>query len=292
MGNKKGGLCRGLSELLGDINEVEASGSSSLSEIPVGEIEPNPSQPRKDFDVNAMVELSNSIKQIGVITPITLRKLDDHKYQIIAGERRFRATQMAGKMTIPAYICTADDTQSAEMALIENIQRADLNAIEVALSYKNLMEKGNYTHEQLSERVGKNRTTVSNYLRLLSLPGEIQLGLQEHKIENGHARALLSIDNAAKQEEVYALILKNGYSVRKVEEIARNLKKGTDTPQKTEKNALPEEYSQLQTKLQDTFNTKVDMARNVKGKGKITISFSSDKELEKIMEVFDSIMNK
>jgi ParB family chromosome partitioning protein len=216
MAKKTGGLGRGLSALL-EAEEPEVSGSSSISEISLSEIEPNPDQPRTHFDAEAMMELAESIKQIGVIQPITLRKADEHKYSIIAGERRFRASKMAGLTTIPAYIKEVNDDLIMEMALVENIQREDLNAIEIALSYQSLINHYNYTQERLSERIGKKRTTVSNYLRLLRLPGEIQVGIKDKKIDMGHARALINIDDPLKQLNIYNRILQNNYSVRKVE---------------------------------------------------------------------------
>ncbi len=280
-----------------DTDEPEiVSGTSSINEVLISEIEPNPDQPRKHFDAEAMLELSESIKQIGVIQPVTLRKIDNQKYQIIAGERRFRASKMAGLESIPAYIKEINNELMMEMALVENIQREDLNAIEVALSYQNLLELCNYTQEQLSERVGKKRTTVSNYLRLLRLPGEIQVGIKDRKIDMGHARALINVEDPVKQLNIYDQILKNNLSVRKVEELVRMANEGDDSSEeqlvtkKEEKDKLPEEYSLLQERLKTLFRLKkIDLVRNVKGKGKITIPFTNDEELERIMDVFDSI---
>ncbi len=296
MAKKIGGLGKGLGALI-DTDEPEViSGMSSISEILISEIEPNPDQPRKHFDAEAMMELSESIKQIGVIQPITLRKVDGHKYQIIAGERRFRASKMAGLTSVPAYIKEINDELMMEMALVENIQREDLNAIEIALSYQNLLELCSYTQEQLSDRVGKKRATVSNYLRLLRLPGEIQVGIKDRKIDMGHARALINIADPVKQLDIYEQILKNNYSVRKVEEIVRLMNKGEEpeessNSEKEAKDKLPEEYLLLKERLKDLFHSKVDLARSAKGKGKITIPFANDEELEKIMDIFDSIRN-
>jgi len=293
MAKKIGGLGKGLGALI-DTEEPEiVSGTSSINEILISEIEPNPDQPRKHFDAEAMMELSESIKQIGVIQPITLRKVDEHKYQIIAGERRFRASKMAGLDAIPAYIKEINNELMMEMALVENIQREDLNAIEIALSYQNLLELCGYTQEQLSERIGKKRTTVSNYLRLLRLPGEIQVGIKDRKIDMGHARALINVEDPVKQLEIYDQILKNNHSVRKVEELVRMMNEDeSEEPLNVEKEAkdkLPEEYSLLKERLKGLFNSKADLARNAKGKGKITIPFANDEELEKIMDIFDSI---
>ena len=296
MAKKMGGLGRGLGALIDTEGTDIISGTSSINEIFISEIEPNPDQPRKHFDAEAMMELSDSIKQIGVIQPITLRKVHENKYQIIAGERRFRASKMAGLISIPAYIKEINDDLVVEMALVENIQREDLNAIEIALSYQNLMELYQYTQEQLSERVGKKRTTVSNYLRLLRLPGEIQVGIKDRKIDMGHARALINIVDPVKQLEVYDQLIKNNYSVRKVEEIVRSI---TDEPEKEPKETvtsipvpkekLPEEYLLLKERLKSLFHSKIDLARDKKGKGKITIPFANDEELEKIMDIFDSV---
>ena len=288
---KKGG---GLSALMGGGEEEKIEGASSISEIPLGEIEANPDQPRRDFDEDALNDLAESIKQIGVIQPITLRKVADHKYQIIAGERRFRASQLAEMKSIPAYVREATDEQMAEMALVENIQREDLNAIEIALSYKNLMLLCNYTQDQLSERVGKNRATIANYVRLLSLPAEIQLGLKEKKIDMGHARGLLQAKDSVDQLKIYEEILKSGLSVRKVEEMARNMNLGNDVtvqnePKKSKQESVPEEYGVMKERLSSLFGTNVDLSVNAKGKGKIFIPFKNDDELAKIMEVLDSM---
>lgn len=297
MAKKTGGLGKGLGALIDTEETPNISGTSSINEVLIAEIEPNPDQPRKHFDAEAMMELAESIKQIGVIQPITLRKIEGQKYRIVAGERRFRASKLAGLTSIPAYIKEVNDELMMEMALVENIQREDLNAIEIALSYQNLMDLCSYTQEQLSERVGKKRTTVSNYLRLLRLPGEIQVGIKDRKIDMGHARALVNIADAVKQLEIYDQILKNNYSVRKVEDIVRaiNEKEGQQSSSSSEKGStgnLSEEYLLLKEQLKNLFDSKVDLTRNLKGKGKIVIPFASDEELEKIMDVFDSIQRK
>jgi ParB family chromosome partitioning protein len=262
--------------------------------VKLSEIEANPDQPRRDFDEEALKELADSIKQIGVVQPITLRKIEDGKYQIIAGERRFRASQIAGIESIPAYIRDVNDSQLMEMALVENIQREDLNAIEEALAYQNLMDKCDYTQDQLSERVGKKRATVANYLRLLRLPAEIQMAVKDKKLDMGHARALMSIESPVAQLEVYNRIIAEGLSVRKVEELAKNIKEGktTDSAKKeTKKDELPEDYAALKDRLNGLFNTPISMTCDKKGKGKITIQFSNDDELLQIMSIFDSIKN-
>src|SRR5574344_2078119 len=210
---KRQALGRGLDALL-SMDDIKTEGSSSINEIELSKIKVNPNQPRREFDEDALQELATSIAEIGIIQPITLRKVSDEEYQIIAGERRFRASQKAGLVTIPAYIRTADDENVMEMALIENIQREDLNSVEIALAYEHLLDQYHLTQERLSEKVGKKRTTVANYLRLLKLPAPIQMALQKKEIDMGHARALLSLDNPQLQIKVFREILKNSYSVR------------------------------------------------------------------------------
>jgi ParB family chromosome partitioning protein len=282
---KKGGGVNALFGIKDD--DVKVDGASSINEIEIAEIEANPDQPRREFDEESLGELAESIKQIGVIQPITLRKINDHKYQIIAGERRFRASQIAGLTKIPAYVREVTDEQVMEMALVENIQREDLNAIEIALSYQNLMDKCDYTQEQLSERVGKKRATISNYIRLLRLPAEIQMGLRDKKIEMGHARALLSAENSMDQLSIYNSILKDGLSVRKVEDLVRNIGKESHKAKSTP--SLRDDYVMLRDRLSSLFLSKVDLACNEKGKGKITISFKNDDEFAKILEIFDKL---
>jgi ParB family chromosome partitioning protein len=291
MAKKIGGLGKGLGALIDTGDSEVVSGTSSINEVLLTEIEPNPDQPRKHFDADAMLELSESIKQIGVVQPITLRKIPGKKYQIIAGERRFRASKIAGLKSVPAYIKEVNEELMMEMALVENIQREDLNAIEIALSYQNLLNICDYTQEKLSERVGKNRTTISNYLRLLRLPGEIQVGIKDGKIDMGHARALINISDPVKQLNLYNQVLKNNYSVRKVEEMVRLMDNDSDTS--VDENKLvdkqPEEYTLLKEQLKDFFNLPVELSRNKKGKGKITIPFANDDELEKIMDILETI---
>lgn len=294
---KTTGLSRGLQSLLGDMDQIEEASGSSLGEISVDEISPNPNQPRTEFDGEEMQFLKDSISRLGVIQAITVREIGDHQYQIIAGERRWRASKMAGKTTIPAYIVKASDEESAEYALVENTHRADLNPIEIALSYKNLIDKFQYTAEELSEKVGKNRSTVANFIRLLALPSKIQLGLKDRKITNGHARALLSLDDEETMIDIFNKIQKEDLSVRAVESLVKTIKEGSNTPNKTEgKSAgteeLPEEYLDLVNKLKDALNCNITFKRNNKGKGNITIPFSNDDDLLRIMGIFDSIIEK
>ena len=238
------GLGRGLDALI-DTTHISTAGSSSISEIALDKIYPNPDQPRRNFDEEALQELAQSIKEHGVISPITLRKDTNQRYMIIAGERRFRASKIAGLDSIPAYIRTAKDEQVMEWALIENIQREDLDAIEIALAYQRLMDEYNLTQERMSERVGKKRATVANYLRLLKLPAEIQLGIKEKKIDMGHARAILGSPSPEQQLNIYKRILQNGLSVRKVEELVSDTKTA-----KKEKKATPT-YTAQETALQE-----------------------------------------
>src|SRR5690554_6789748 len=217
---KKNALGRGLDALI-TFNEGDTQGSSSISEVELHKIAPNPDQPRRSFDEEALQELAASIKSIGLVQPITLREIDEDSYEIIAGERRYRASLMAGLTSIPAYIKTADDDETMEMALIENIQREDLNSIEIALAYQKLINTLSLTQEQLSERVGKKRATVANYLRLLKLPAEVQMGVKDKKIDMGHARALVTMNDPVAQLSLYNVILQEGLSVRNVETIVR-----------------------------------------------------------------------
>ncbi len=294
-------LGRGLDALI-TIDEVKTEGSSSINEIELSKIQANPDQPRRAFDEEALQELATSIRQIGVIQPITLRKINDNSYQIIAGERRYRASLLADLKTIPAYIKTAEDENVMEMALVENIQREDLNSIEIALAYQNLIETYNLTQERLSERVGKKRTTIANYLRLLKLPAEIQMGLRDKKIDMAHARTIVTLEDAPTQLEVYELILEEGLSVRKVEEYVRAISKGEKLEEllKEEKavesikksgakKATPEEFELLKDHLSKFFSTKVQLTCNDQGKGKISIPFRSEEELERIIEIFDHL---
>lgn len=290
---RKSVLGRGLDALI-TFDEVKTGGSSSINEVELSKIMPNPDQPRSVFDEDALNELSASIKSLGVIQPITLREIDTDKYQIISGERRYRASKMAGLTAIPAYIRTAADEHVVEMALIENIQREDLNAVEIALTYQKLIDVYGLTQERLSERVGKKRTTIANYLRLLKLPAEIQMGLKNKLIDMGHARAIISVQDPAKQLEIYELILSKGLSVRNVEELARAASNGEQIAVQTENQAIEkkansEEFVLLKKHLSNFFRTNVQLVCNEKGKGKISIPFTSEEELEKIIALFDTL---
>ena len=289
---KYNALGRGLDALI-STEGVRPQGSSTINEIPISQIEANPNQPRREFDSEALQELATSIREIGIIQPITLRQIDDNRFQIIAGERRWRASQIAGLTAIPAYIRTISDESIMEMALVENIQREDLNAIEIALAYQHLLENDGMTQEKVSERVGKSRAAIANYLRLLRLPAQIQLSLQKKEIDMGHARALLSIDSPSLQIKLYKEIMKNNYSVRKVEEMVSLLKNGEEIPTGTKKiiakQQLPEEFNVLKNRLSVFLNTKVQFTCNPKGKGKISIPFNSEEDLERILTLFDKL---
>ena len=279
-------LGRGLDALI-STDTVKTEGSSSISEIAISHIKANPNQPRREFDPEALQELADSIKEIGIIQPITLRKMDDGTYQIIAGERRFRASQLAGLTTVPAYIRTADDENVMEMALVENIQREDLNAMEIALAYQHLLEEYDLTQERLSERVGKKRTTVANYLRLLKLPAQIQMALKERELDMGHARALLALDNPVEQINLFQEIQTLGYSVRKVEDIIKEKKKKAASGKGKEEK--PGDYDLLKHHLASFFQTDVQLTCNAKGKGKIAITFKDEQELERIIALLDKL---
>lgn len=268
------GLGRGLDALI-DTTHITTSGSSSISEISVNKIYANPDQPRHTFDEEALNELAQSISEHGVISPITLRKDSDGQYMIIAGERRYRAAKMSGLTTIPAYIRTAKDEQVMEWALIENIQREDLDAIEIALAYQRLMDEYKLTQERMSERVGKKRATIANYLRLLKLPAEIQLGIKEKKIDMGHARAILGSPSPELQLRIYKKILQQGLSVRKVEELVNNSKATTHTKQKDSS------YAQQQDLLSKALQLPVKISNH-----KLTISFHDEDELNRIINQF------
>ncbi len=280
---KKRALSRGLSTLLADAEKVGATAVSTIQEIPISQIVPNPNQPRKSFDEETLMELAQSIKELGVVQPLTVRKVGN-QYQIIAGERRYRASKIAGLTEVPAYIRDVEDEQVLELALVENIQRKDLDPMEIAISYQRLMEECNLTQGALSERVGKKRSSVANYLRLLKLPAEIQLGLRENLLQMGHARALLSIPDYDRQIVIYDKILKEDLSVRKVEELAKNM---GEEKKKVQEKPKPNDYEVLENHLENHFGTKVRLQRGRNGKGKLTISFTSDTDLERIIALLD-----
>ena len=289
---KTNALGRGLDALI-STGDVNTEGSSTINEIAIDQIEANPNQPRREFDPESLQELANSIKQLGLVQPITLRQISENKFQIIAGERRWRASQLAGLKAIPAYIRTIKDENVMEMALVENIQREDLNAIEIALAYEHLLEKSGMTQERVAVEVGKSRAAVANYLRLLKLPAQVQMALPKKEIDMGHARALLSLDSPSLQLKLFKEIQKNGYSVRKVEELCQQLKNGDDiqtAKKKVKARAqLPQEFEDLKKRLSTFFDTKVQMTCSPAGKGKISIPFANEEDLEHIMNVLDKI---
>ena len=292
----KSPLGRGIEALI-TMDDLNTGGSSSINEVELSKIEANPEQPRSVFDQETLEELATSIKALGIIQPITLREIQPDRYQIISGERRYRASIAAGLTSIPAYIKKADDENMVEMALIENIQREDLNAIEIALAFQTLIDKHNLTQEKLSERVGKKRTTIANFLRILKLPAEIQIGLKDKKIDMGHAKSLLSLDDPSTQLMVYEQILEYGFSVRKTEEIVKELNR-TDPAELPEvlpaakpKRKTSNEYDELKDQLSSFFGVKVSLTCNDKCAGKISISFNDEIELQRILQVFDSLKN-
>ena len=290
MTNKKsGGLGRGLSSILPDTSDFQevASVTASITEIPLDKIVANPFQPRKDFDPEALEELAQSIRQQGVITPITVRKMPDGTYQLIAGERRCRASQMAGIKEVPAYVRVATDMQMMEMALVENIQRENLGAIEVALAYKALIEECRLTHDQLSEKVGKNRSTITNYLRLLNLPAETQLALSNEEISMAHARALINIEDTELHLQLLHTIIERHLSVHQTEELVKSAKKKPAAPTSHHRGELPSVHAAAQSRLKDYLQSTVEIKRSQRGKGSVTIHFNSDSDFERIMALIE-----
>ena len=287
--SKKTVLGRGLGALISDAESTNKR-NDIVDEISIDSIDVNPFQPRTTFDQEALNELSVSISELGVIQPITLRKMDNGRYQIITGERRTRAARMAGLKSIPAYVRTTDDQGMLEMALVENIQREDLDAIEIALSYNRLIEECDLTQERLSERVGKKRSTIANYLRLLKLPAEIQMGIRNKKISMGHAKAISSSNDTDLQLDICLRIIENDLSVRQTELLVKNLLEKENkikTPPKDNNNLT--DYDKLREHLSNYFDTKVEFSRTNSGKGKIVIPFKSDEELEKIIGILDKL---
>lgn len=292
---KRQALGRGLSALLKETENVNSAKDQNaeklvgaIAEIEIARIVENPFQPRTNFDQEAIEELSISIRELGVIQPITVRKMQDGSFQIISGERRFRASKLAGLKAIPAYIRLADDQSMLEMALVENIQREELDAIEIALSYQRLIEECELTQEAMSERVGKKRSTVTNYLRLLKLQPIIQAGLRDKMISMGHARAIVNIENTDDQLDIYEQTIAKEFSVRQVEEAVRRLKdkasktsgsSGRETP------ALPEKYHEIRDVLSQHFDTQVNLSRSSRGKGKIVIPFKNEGDFERILDL-------
>lgn len=285
---KKQALGRGLDALIPIPEPMHSVENEFLNEIEIRFIDVNPFQPRTSFDEEALSELATSITELGIIQPITVRKLRENKYQLVTGERRLRASKIAGLDRIPAFVRTIEDESMLEMALVENIQREDLDAIEIAVSYQRLIEECKLTQESLSDRIGKKRSTVTNYLRLLKLPPEIQLGLRNSQIQMGHAKSLISIDDENTQLKLFYRIIDKDFSVRKIEEIVRELK--NDNKKETApKPKLPAEYEHLRTQLSEYFATKIQFARDNKGTGKIVIPFKTDEELEHIIGIFDKL---
>ena len=290
---KKNALGRGLDALIDTSSAGLAEKHREPNEIDINLVEANPYQPRSTFDEEALQELADSIRELGVIQPITVRVLSNNKYQLISGERRLRASKIAGLEKIPAFIRVADDQGMLEMALVENIQREDLNAIEVAISYQRLMDECNLTQENLSQRVGKKRSTVANYTRLLNLPAKVQLGIRDEKISMGHARALLALKDDETQLMIYDQILKYDFSVRRVEDIVRELNNDESPSSKKQikKKVLStqEDYQQLEKHLSNCFATNIEFKRNTKGSGKIVIPFKNDDDLERIIAILDKL---
>jgi ParB family transcriptional regulator, chromosome partitioning protein len=285
---KKSALGRGLGALIDDADFMKEQ-ISGAAEIEISKIEANPFQPRTTFDEEKLEELAASIREIGLIQPITLRKSEGDKYQIITGERRFRAAQLAGLVKIPAFIRDANNDSMLEMALVENIQREDLNPIEISLSYQRLIDECNLTQESLSTRIGKKRSTVANYLRLLKLPAEIQKGLREKQITVGHAKALVNIEEEDTQIMLYRQILRYDFSVRKIEEIVREFgNQNKDEKEHINKETLPEHLLSFKERLNDFFPVPVKISANEQGKGKITISFRTENELREIVKIIEN----
>ena len=291
MAVKRNALGRGLDSLI-SMDDVQPSGSSAINEIAIHLIKPNPDQPRTNFNEEALEELATSIREHGIIQPLTVRAADAGTYMIISGERRYRAAKLAGLDTVPAYVRTANDSQITEMALIENIQREDLNAIEIALTFRKLIDQYELTQERLSERIGKKRATIANFLRLLKLPAEVQLGLRDKTVDMGHARALLSVEKPTQQLRLYNEILKKGLSVRQVEQRAKEINEESangDAPKPGKEKSRSSEFDVLKKHLSKSFGVPVNMSCSANGKGKITFQFSNEAELERIIALFDTL---
>ncbi len=301
---KKKALGKGLGALLNDSTDSRNTPTydierdlmpiGTVANVPLDKIEKNPFQPREDFDEDGLKELANSIKEQGVIQPVTVRKIEDEKFQLITGERRLKASKLAGIDEIPAYVRTADDHAMLEMAIVENIQRENLNPIEIAIGYQRLLDEHNLTQEMLSDRLGKSRSSIANFIRLLKLPAEIQIGLRQEKITMGHAKSLVGIENVQTQLDIYHDIIAQNLSVRQVEEIVQNLEnntykdKDTEEKSKNSNNVLPKYFEDIQNELTDTFGTKVQVKSKNGEKGRIIVNFSSASEFERII----SLVNK
>ena len=291
---KRSALGKGLDSLI-SMDDIQTEGSSAINEIPISQITPNPDQPRQNFDEVALEELATSIRELGIIQPLTLRSMGDNSYQIISGERRYRAALLAGLDSVPAYIRTANDSEVTEMALIENIQREDLDAIEIALTFRKLIDQYELTQERLSERIGKKRATIANFLRLLKLPAEVQLGLRDHTVDMGHARAMLSLDDPKLQLKLYNETIKKGLSVRQVEQRAKQMQQAALDEQLGQeggkKSLNVKGFGPLQEHLSSAFGVPVKFSCDKSGKGKITFPFTTEEQLEKIIRIFDNLKN-
>ncbi len=294
---KKKELSRGIRALLSNIEdkspmpktkEIVKELSSNIAEISLDDIEINPFQPRTEFDPEELMNLAKSIRTYGLIQPITVRSLGGHKFQLISGERRLRASKMAGLNAVPAYIRIADDQGMLEMALVENIQRSELNAVEVAISYQRLIDECNLTHEELSSRVGKNRSTITNYIRLLKLPPVIQAGVKKDQISMGHARALAGVENVSLQLTFFHRTVEDKLSVRALEQLIRgggSTSQGSSSSSNSSGSSLPSEVLEIRDELSDQFGTKVDIKRDTKGKGQFVIKFNNDRDFNRILEI-------
>ncbi|MCH5683714.1 ParB/RepB/Spo0J family partition protein [Niabella sp. W65] len=271
----------------GDLKKTVVEAATNISKIPVADIETNPKQPRTDFDEQALQELAQSIKIHDIIQPLTVSKMANGKYRLIAGERRLRASKIAGLKEVPAYIRQANDAELLELALLENLQREDLNAVEVALSYKRMMDELEYTQDQVAERMGKDRSTVANFIRLLKLPPDIQLAVRNGVISMGHARALINVDTVDRQLFIFKEIKEKGLSVRQTEELVRNLYKESGTAKKTPKNSLSSPFQRIEDKLASQFDTRVKLKHSSKGHGQITFDYYSVEELNKLLQNFN-----
>jgi ParB family transcriptional regulator, chromosome partitioning protein len=292
--NKKDALGKGIRSLLQSIDEdlkttagqlkpAVTEAATNINRLPISEIEINPKQPRRDFDEQSLKELADSIKMHDIIQPVTVSRISAHKYRLIAGERRLRASKLAGIETIPAYVRQVNDSELLELALLENLQRENLNPMEISLSYKRLMDELNYTQEQVAERMGKDRTTVTNYIRLLKLPPDIQLAVRSGELSMGHARALVNVDTVDKQLFVYHQIVDKGLSVRQTESLVRQLYKSSPV-KKTVKTGLPPAFQRIEDKLASQFGTKVKMTHNKKGNGSITIEYYSLEQFNELLK--------
>lgn len=294
MKTKKSALGRGLSAILEspetDITSKDISGNyvvGAIANLALDKIEANPFQPRDYFEEVALNELAESIREQGIIQPITVRKLGYDKYQLISGERRFKAAKLAGLKEIPSYIRVANDQQMLELALIENIHRKDLNSIEIAISYNRLLEECSLTQEKLSQRIGKDRTTIANYIRLLKLPPKIQIALRKDIITNGHARALINLDDKKAQKLILDQIIKHNLSVREVENLVKKYNNPEPAPSKNQSPVLPQRHKTVKKILEEQLNARVDIRRNTKGQGSIVIKFKSENEFERIINILD-----